>query len=163
MRSLPLAYPGQPDTRSPGSYLWWIAGGQRGSLLAGIGAGVVWMTGQAIAPALLGRAIDSGIAARDGGQLLLWTGLLLVVAVIQAAAGVVRHRFAVTNWLIASFRTQQLVDRKVAALGASLPTQAPPGDIVTLTASDTMRIGGVFDVSARAARSAAARWRPGRR
>ena len=151
MRSLPLADPGQPDTRSPGRYLWWLAGGQRRSLLAGIGAGVVWMTGQAIAPALLGRAIDSGIAGRDWRQLMLWTGLLLLVAVIQAVAGVVRHRFAVTNWLIASFRTQQLVDRKVAALGASLPSQAPPGDIVTLTASDTMRIGGVFDVSARAA------------
>jgi ABC-type multidrug transport system fused ATPase/permease subunit len=151
VRSLPLADPGQPDTRSPGRYLWWIAAGQPGSLLAGIAAGVVWMTGQAIAPALLGRAIDTGVAGRDRGQLLLWTGLLLGVAMVQAVAGVVRHRFAVTNWLVASFRTQQLVDRKVAELGASLPAQAPPGDIVTLTASDTMRIGGVFDVSARAA------------
>jgi ABC-type multidrug transport system fused ATPase/permease subunit len=151
VRSLPLADPGQPDLRTPGRYLWWIARGQKASLLAGIAAGIVWMTGQAVAPALLGRAIDSGVASKDASALLFWTGTLLAVGVIQAVAGVVRHRFAVTNWLIASFRTQQLVDRKVVELGASLPSQAPPGDIVTLTASDTMRIGGAYDVSARAA------------
>jgi ABC-type multidrug transport system fused ATPase/permease subunit len=151
VRSLPLADPGQPDLRTPGRYLWWIASGQKASLAGGIAAGIVWMTGQAVAPALLGRAIDSGIANKDADQLLFWTGTLLAVGVIQAVAGVVRHRFAVTNWLIASFRTQQLVDRKVVELGASLPSQAPPGDIVTLTASDTMRIGGTYDVSARAA------------
>jgi ABC-type multidrug transport system fused ATPase/permease subunit len=151
VRSLPLADPGQPDLGSPSRYLWWIARGQRRSLVAGIAAGVIWMTGQAVAPALLGRAIDTGVAQRDTGQLLLWTGLLLAVGLVQALAGVVRHRFAVTNWLVASFRTQQLVDRKVVELGASLPAQAASGDIVTLTASDTMRIGGVYDVSARAA------------
>jgi len=151
VRSLPLADPGRPNLRSPGHYLWWIAGGQRGSLLAGICAGVVWMTGQAVAPALLGRAIDEGVAAGNTAALLTWTGALLAVAVVQAVAGVVRHRFAVTNWLVASFRTQQLVDRKVVELGASLAAQVPHSDVVTLAASDTMRIGGVYDVSARAA------------
>jgi ABC-type multidrug transport system fused ATPase/permease subunit len=151
VRSLPLADPGRPDLSSPGRFLWWIARGQSRSLLGGIGAGVVWMAGQAVAPALLGRAIDTGIARRDTGQLLFWAGVLFAVGILQAAAGVVRHRFAVTNWLIASFRTQQLVDRKVVELGASLGPQATPGDIVSITAADTMRIGGTFDVSARAA------------
>jgi ABC-type multidrug transport system fused ATPase/permease subunit len=151
VRSLPLADPGQPDLRSPSRYLRWIARGQVPSLIGGIAAGITWMLGQAVAPALLGRAIDSGVAARNNGELILWASVLLAVGIVQALAGVVRHRFAVTNWLIASFRTQQLVDRKVAELGASLPAQTAPGDIVTLTASDTMRIGGVYDVSARAA------------
>ncbi len=151
MRSLPLADPGTPDLRSPARYLWWIAGGQKGSLACGIVAGIIWMLGQAVAPALLGRAIDTGIAGQDTGQLILWSSILLGVGVVQAGAGVVRHRFAVTNWIVASFRTQQLVDRKVVQLGASLPAQVAPGDIVTVTASDTMRIGGSFDVSARAA------------
>ena len=151
MRSLPLTDPGTPDLRSPARYLWWIAGGQKGSLACGIVAGIIWMLGQAVAPALLGRAIDTGIAGRDTGQLILWSSILLGVGIVQAGAGVVRHRFAVTNWIVASFRTQQLVDRKVAQLGASLPMQVAPGDIVTVTASDTMRIGGSFDVSARAA------------
>jgi len=151
VRSLPLADPGQPDLRSPSRYLRWLARGQVPSLIGGIAAGIIWMLGQAVAPALLGRAIDSGVAARNNGELILWASILLAVGIVQALAGVVRHRFAVTNWLIASFRTQQLIDRKVAELGASLPAQTAPGDIVTLTASDTMRIGGVYDVSARAA------------
>ncbi len=153
VRILPLTDPGTPDLRSPGRYLWWVARGQLSSQLGGIVFGVIWMCGQAVTPALLGAAIDQGIAAHDNAALLRWAGLLLAVGIVQAAAGVARHRYAVSNWLVASFRTQQLLDRKIVELGSSLAPQVATGDIVSVTASDTMRIGGMFDVTARAAGS----------
>jgi ABC-type multidrug transport system fused ATPase/permease subunit len=153
VRILPLDDPGTPDLRSPGRFLWWIGRLQWTTLLGGIFFGVIWMSGQAVTPALLGQAIDKGVAAHDTSALLFWAGILLAVGIVQAVAGVARHRFAVSNWLTASFRTQQLLDRTVVQLGSSLGPQVSTGDIVSVTASDTMRIGGTFDVTARAAGS----------
>jgi ABC-type multidrug transport system fused ATPase/permease subunit len=151
VRTLPLADPGTPDLRSAGRYLWWVGRGQLRTLLGGLLFGVVWMSGQALVPALLGRAIDTGVAGRNTSALVGWSLALLGVGLVQAAAGVLRHRFAVSNWLIATFRTQQLVSRQTALLGSSLPAQIPTGDVVSVTAADVFRVGGAFDVSARAA------------
>jgi ABC-type multidrug transport system fused ATPase/permease subunit len=131
--------------------LWWVGRGQLRTLLGGVLFGVLWMSGQALVPALLGRAIDTGVAGRDTAELVRWSLALLSVGLLQAVAGVLRHRFAVSNWLIATFRTQQLVSRQAALLGSSLPAQIPTGDVVSVTAADVFRVGGAFDVSARAA------------
>jgi len=56
MRSLPVADPGVPDARSPFRYLWWIARGQAGPLLIGIGYAILWWLGQAMVPLTLGKA-----------------------------------------------------------------------------------------------------------
>ncbi len=66
MRSLPLSDPGQPDLRSPGRFLLRVAALQRWTILGGITFGVVWMGCQALVPYVLGRAVDEGVAARDG-------------------------------------------------------------------------------------------------
>ncbi len=151
MRDLPLPDPGTPDLRSPGRYLRWVARGQVRTLAGGVFFGVIWMTAQAFVPALLGRAIDSGVAARDTAALLRWSAAVLLVGVVTAGAGVMRHRFAVGNWLTATFRTQQLLSGQVSRLGSALPAQVETGEVVSATAADVFRIGGAYDVSARAA------------
>ena len=60
-----------------------------------------------------------------------------------------RHRAAVTNWLTAASRTQQLVARQAARLGGDLSDQVSTGEVVTVTANDVERIGSAFDVTAR--------------
>ena len=151
MRTLPLADPGTPELRSASAYLWWVFKGQKATMFGGIAAGIVWMGGQALVPAILGKAIDQGVAAKDMTAVVDWAMALLAIGFVQAGAGVVRHRMAVINWLTATFRTQQLVSRKAADLGASLPGQVATGDIVSVTAADVFRIGGAYDVTARAA------------
>ena len=121
MRQLPLADPGVPDHRSPARSLLGVARGQARTLVGGMAFGILWMGSQAFVPALLGRAIDEGIASKDGQRLLQWTALLFAVGLVQALAGIMRHRFAVTNWLCAAYRTVQVVTRKSADLGATLP------------------------------------------
>ncbi|NYG55066.1 ABC transporter ATP-binding protein [Nocardioides perillae] len=149
MRTFPLADPGTPDTRSPGRFLWWMARGQWHTLLAGMGFGVVWMSSQAVMPAVIGRAIDRGVAARDTDALLLWAGVLLVVGLVQAASGVMRHRFAVTNWLTAAYRTVQLVGRHAVHLGGTLPRRVSTGEVVAIGTTDLSHLGQVMDVTAR--------------
>jgi ABC-type multidrug transport system fused ATPase/permease subunit len=114
VRHLPLADPGTADARSPWRFLGWLMKGQWRTLLMGMLFGIVWMVAQAVMPAVIGHAIDDGIAARDVDGLLRWTLTLLGIGLVQAFAGIMRHRFAVTNWLTAAYRTVQLVARQAS-------------------------------------------------
>jgi ABC-type multidrug transport system fused ATPase/permease subunit len=149
VRPLPVQDPGVADHRSPTRFLWWVAKEQAATLVGGMAFGIVWMGAQAVMPAILGRAIDRGVAARDTDQLLLWTGVLLAVGLVQAVAGIMRHRFAVTNWLVAAYRTVQLVTRQVVRLGAALPRKVSTGEVVAIGTSDLSHIGQVMDIMAR--------------
>lgn len=151
VRSLPLADPGRPDLRSPAKFLLWVAGGQRRTLLGAMVFGVVWMGCQALVPAAVGRGLDEGVAAEDRNALVRWVLALLGLVVVQAAAGVARHRLAVFNWLTATYRVQQLLARRAVTLGASLPRRIPTGEVVAVSATDAIAVGAALDITARAA------------
>jgi hypothetical protein len=120
MRELPVPDPGEPDHRSAARYLWWVARSQKRGILAGALSGIVWMVAQAFMPAVIGHGIDAGVTARDGAALALWTCVLFGLGVIQAVAGVARHRNSVLNWAGGAFITAQVTVRKVVQLGATL-------------------------------------------
>ena len=130
-------------------YLWWMAKGQRRTLSLGMFFGIVWMSSQAVMPFVIGRAIDRGVAAKDTEALLWYAGLLFAIGLIQAASGIIRHRFAVTNWLTAAYRTVQLVGRHAVHLGATLPRKVSTGEVVAIGTSDISHLGQVMDASAR--------------
>jgi ABC-type multidrug transport system fused ATPase/permease subunit len=149
VRRLPLDHPGTADHRSPGRFLWWLARGQWRTLAGGMAFGIVWMSTQAVMPAVIGRAIDRGVADHDGRALLGYAGLMLLIGLVQAASGIMRHRFAVTNWLITAYRTVQLVGRHTVHLGGTLPRKVSTGEVVAIGTSDISHLGQVMDVSAR--------------
>ena len=150
MRRLPLDDPGEPDLRSPGRYLRWVARKQRRTLAAGALWGTIAMLCQAVAPAALGRAIDDGIRHHSRGALVGWALVLLALGLTQAVSGILRHRCAVDNYLTAVFRTQQLVVRHAATLGGSLAARVPAGEAANVSATDAASVGRTLDVTARA-------------
>ena len=125
--------------------------GQWRTLAMGMFFGIVWMVSQAVMPAVVGRAIDDGIAAQDTGALVQWTLTMFGIGVLQAAAGIMRHRFAVTNWLTAAYRTVQVVARHATHLGATLPKRVATGEVVAIGTNDLSHLGNAMDVIARAA------------
>ncbi len=151
MRQLPLSDPGIPDVRSPGRYLWWVARGQLPTVIGGMTFGIIWMVAQSVMPAIIGRAIDEGVRADDTRRLWMWALILLGVGVLQAAAGIFRHRFAVQNWLIAAYRTVQVVSRHAVRLGATLPRRVSTGEVVSIGSSDLAHVGNSIEVMGRAA------------
>ena len=151
MRELPLGHPGTPDLRSPARFLLWVARGQLGTLALGIAYGVAWMGALAVVPALVGRAIDQGVAEGDRAGLLRGSALVLAAGLVSAAAGILRHRTAVVNWLTASYRVQQLLVRQAVRLGGSLPRRVPTGEVAAVGSHDAERIGGAMDIVARLA------------
>lgn len=108
------------------------------------------MVGQALIPYVLGRAIDAGVAGADTAALLRWAGALLAVGAVQAGAGVIRHRFAVFNWLVSAYRVQQWIVRQSVRLGGALPQRIPTGEVVSIGATDIMQIGAAMEIQARA-------------
>ena len=151
MKDLPLADPGTPDLRSPGRYLLFVMRAQAGALSGAVFFGIVWMVAQALMPAIIGRAIDEGVAADDTGRLTFWALLLLAAGVTQAVGGVFRHRFSVSLWLDAAYRTVQLVNHKAAQLGATLPKRVATGEVVSVGANDVAHIGNSVDALGRVA------------
>ena len=145
LRDLPHADPGQPDLTSAGRFLRWIGMNQKGILGLGVLWGVLWMGGQALIPGALGAGIQA-ISDRDLPATYRWAGVVLALGLFQAAAGLLRHRMAVTNWITASSRVQQLIVRQAAALGADLPKQVATGEVVAANANDVERIGSAFDI-----------------
>ncbi len=134
---------------SPGAFLWWMARGQWQTLLGGMGFGILAMSCQAVMPAVIGRAIDRGVADKDGSALLTYAGLMLAIGLAQAVTGIMRHRFAVTNWLTAAYRTVQLVGRQAVQLGGTLPRKVSTGEVVAIGTNDLSHLGQVMEVSAR--------------
>ncbi len=149
MRPLPYDHPGTPVLTSPMAFLGWVGRGQWRTLIVGVGFGIVWMVAQALIPATISQAIDQGIIAGDSGALWRWSAALLGLAALTALAGAARHQMAVTNWLRAAFRSVQLLGWHGADTGEALPRHTPTGDVVAAVASDSMRLGGLYDTSAR--------------
>ncbi|MYU16150.1 ABC transporter ATP-binding protein, partial [Streptomyces sp. SID8361] len=149
MRRFPDPDPGNPDHRSPTSYLLWLAAYQRNALFAGALYGIVHVVAQALVPAAVGKAIDTGIIARDQRALLLWGGAVVVLGVVQATAGILRDRAALTTRLGASYRTAQHIARQAARLGAALPKRVAKGEIVNAGVVDIGRLGDALAETAR--------------
>ncbi|WP_336208079.1 ABC transporter ATP-binding protein [Nonomuraea sp. LPB2021202275-12-8] len=145
MRSLPEADPGVPDIRSPLRYLWWNARRQSRALLTGIAFATLWWLGQALVPAVLGKGVDA-VRAEDTRALLTWSAILLGLGLVQAFTGIMRHRYAVFNWLSAAYRTVQLTARHAARLGATLPKRLSTGEVVSVGNSDIAHIGSSMDI-----------------
>ncbi|MEZ0492673.1 ABC transporter transmembrane domain-containing protein [Kineococcus sp. TBRC 1896] len=160
MRSLPLSDPGTPDVSSPTRFLLRTAAQQWRPMVAGSAVGTVWLLSQAVLPAAIGRAVDAGLVGPDGrgdaNALTRWALVVLGLAVVTAAAAITRHRYGVTNWLTACFRTLQQVGRHTAHAGTAVTRELPQGEVLASIASDGPRLADAFDVTQRAVASVAA-------
>jgi ABC-type multidrug transport system fused ATPase/permease subunit len=118
-------------------------------LAAGVLLGILWMVAQALMPYAIGRAVQDGLVERDGSALGVWAGVLLGLGLVQATAGVMRHRVAVFNWLQASYRLAQVVAHHAARAGPAVRARLTTGEVVATVSNDAMRAGGAFDITAR--------------
>jgi ABC-type multidrug transport system fused ATPase/permease subunit len=148
LNRLPLADPGEPDTRSPVRFLVWLARQQLPTVIGGGFFGAIWMGAQGLIPAALGEAINAAVR-RNRAELWTWSAVLLGLGAVQAVAGVLRHRRAVTNFLTAAVRVQQLVARQASDLGGDLTRHVDAGEVASIGTTDVQRIGRLLDVSAR--------------
>jgi ABC-type multidrug transport system fused ATPase/permease subunit len=148
MLALPLPDPGVPETRSPGRFLLWCARRQARVLVSGSCFGILWMVSQAMIPLVLGAGLGA-VVRRSRGEIVAWSLVVLGLGLLQAVAGVLRHRRAVASFLVCASRVQQLVARRASALGGDLARRVATGEVANIGASDIERVGDALDVVAR--------------
>ncbi len=148
MLALPLATPGVPETSTPARFLVWCARKQARVLMSGSFFGIVWMVSQAMIPLALGAGLGA-VVRRSKGEIVLWSLVVLGLGLLQAAAGILRHRRAVLSFCTCASRVQQLVARSAAALGGDLARRVATGEVANIGASDIERVGDVLDIVAR--------------
>ena len=141
---IPFVDPEIPNISSPFSLLWWIAYKQKRLILTGAFFGIVSTVALAMMPGLLGHAVQS-IADHDQRSVNRWALLIIGLGVVQAGAGVMRHRRAISSWIVATTRLKQVLARKATELGADLPRLVTTGEVVSVNNNDVERMSRGFD------------------
>jgi ABC-type multidrug transport system fused ATPase/permease subunit len=150
---LPYADPGDPDVRSGARFLLWLGRNQLGGQLMSLGWGLLHQLGIAGLPLAVGLAVQAVV---DGspGDLALAGGLLALLGAAISVGDTMMHRTAVTNWITAAARVQQLLARKTAELGSLLSRRVAAGEVVAVSTGDVERIGWFVEALSRFGASA---------
>ncbi|MEU3725016.1 ABC transporter ATP-binding protein [Streptomyces sp. NPDC031705] len=145
---LPYPDPGVPDARSGPRFLWWLGRGQLGGQARSLAWGLLHFCGVAGLPYVVGQGVEA-VVDRDGAGLLSAGGLLLLVGAAMAVGDAMLHRTAVTNWITAAARVQQLLARKTAELGSALTRRVAAGEVTAVSTGDVEKIGWFVEAVSR--------------
>ncbi|WP_316751081.1 ABC transporter ATP-binding protein [Streptomyces herbicida] len=148
IQDLPYPDPGLPDARSGPRFLWWLGRNQLGGQLKALAWGLLHFVSVSALPFCVGLSVQA-VVDRSGTRLAL-TGLLMVVCGTGIAVGdTFLHRTAVTNWITAAARVQQLLARKAAQLGSALTRRVAAGEVVAVSTGDVEKIGWFVEAVSR--------------
>ncbi|MFD7163377.1 ABC transporter transmembrane domain-containing protein [Streptomyces violascens] len=155
IRDLPFTDPGEPDVRSGPRFLYWLGRNQLGGQLKSLAWGLLHQCGIAGLPLTVGLAVQAAVD-RSGNRLALAAALNVLLGVAIAVGEMMLHRTAVTNWITAAARVQQLLARKTAELGSVLTRRVAAGEVVAVSTGDVEKIGWFVEALSRFAAAAAA-------
>ncbi|WP_328429329.1 ABC transporter ATP-binding protein [Streptomyces sp. NBC_00443] len=140
IQDLPYPDPGVPDARSGPRFLWWLFRNQLDGQLKALAWGLLHFLSVSALPFCVGVAVQA-VVDRSGTHLALAGGLLAVCCVGNALGDTFLHRTAVTNWITAAARVQQVLARKAAQLGSGLTRRVAAGEVVAVSTGDVEKIG----------------------
>ncbi len=126
-------------------HLGLIARRIRWSVAGAIGAGLAWQAAAITSPLLVRRAIDAGVV--HGGRGALWwaCGGIVVLGVIEAAAGGLRHYFAIRNRALADAQVRDAIFRRALELDARYHDRVGAGDLISRASNDAELVARLFD------------------
>ncbi|MEU2624203.1 ABC transporter ATP-binding protein [Streptomyces sp. NPDC007157] len=148
IQDLPYSDPGVPDARSGPRFLWWLGRNQLGGQLKALAWGLLHFTAVSALPFCVGFAVQA-VVDRSGTRLALTGGLLVLCGAAIAVGDTFLHRAAVTNWITAAARVQQLLARKAARLGSALTQRVAAGEVVAVSTGDVEKIGWFVEAVSR--------------
>ncbi|MGW7727238.1 ABC transporter transmembrane domain-containing protein [Streptomyces canus] len=140
IQDLPYPDPGVPDARSGSRFLWWLFRNQLGGQLKSLAWGLLHFLSISVLPFCVGVAVQA-VVDHSGRRLALAGGLLVLCCVGSALGDTFLHRTAVTNWITAAARVQQLLAHKAANLGSALTRRVAAGEVVAVSTGDVEKIG----------------------
>ncbi|MGW1883902.1 ABC transporter transmembrane domain-containing protein [Streptomyces sp. NPDC001970] len=148
IRDLPFPDPGVPDTRSGFRFLVWLGLGQLRGQFKSLAWGMLHFVSVMALPYGVGFAVQA-VVERSGSRLALAGGLIALATVGIAFGDTMLHRTAVTNWITAAARVQQLLARRTAELGSALTRRVAAGEVVAVSTGDVEKIGWFVEAVSR--------------
>ncbi|MFG2352693.1 ABC transporter ATP-binding protein [Streptomyces sp. NPDC048521] len=148
IQDLPYSDPGVPDARSGPRFLWWLWRNQMGGQLKSLAWGLLHFVSVSALPFCVGLAVQA-VVDRSGTRLALTGGLMLLCGTGIAVGDTFLHRAAITNWITAAARLQQLLARKAARLGSGLTRRVAAGEVVAVSTGDVEKIGWFVEAVSR--------------
>ncbi|MET8615560.1 ABC transporter ATP-binding protein [Streptomyces misionensis] len=148
IQDLPYPDPGVPDARSGPRLLWWLWRNQLGGQLKALAWGLLHFVAVSALPFCVGLAVQA-VVDRSGERLALAGALMLSCGTAVAVGDTFLHRAAVTNWITAAARVQQLLARKAAELGSTLTRRVAAGEVVAVSTGDVEKIGWFVEAVSR--------------
>ncbi|QHA03169.1 ATP-binding cassette domain-containing protein [Streptomyces broussonetiae] len=148
IQDLPYSDPGVPDARSGPRFLWWLWRNQLGGQLKSLAWGLLHFVSVSALPFCVGLAVQA-VVDRSGTRLALTGGLMLLCGTGIAVGDTFLHRTAVTNWITAAARVQQLLARKASQLGSALTRRVAAGEVVAVSTGDVEKIGWFVEAVSR--------------
>ncbi|EST20651.1 ABC transporter transmembrane domain-containing protein [Streptomyces roseochromogenus] len=148
IQDLPYSDPGVPDARSGPRFLWWLWRNQLGGQLKSLAWGLLHFVAVSALPFCVGLAVQA-VVDRSDTRLALTGGLMLLCGTGIAVGDTFLHRTAVTNWITAAARVQQLLARKAARLGSALTRRVAAGEVVAVSTGDVEKIGWFVEAVSR--------------
>ncbi|NUS22748.1 MAG: ABC transporter ATP-binding protein, partial [Streptomyces sp.] len=148
IQDLPYPDPGVPDARSGPRFLWWLFRNQLGGQLRSLSWGLLHFVSVSALPFCVGLAVQA-VVDRSGTRLALAGGLLALAGGAIALGDTFLHRTAITNWITAAARVQQLLARKAATLGSGLTRRVAAGEVVAVSTGDVEKIGWFVEAVSR--------------
>ncbi|WP_055489538.1 ABC transporter ATP-binding protein [Streptomyces sp. TP-A0356] len=148
IQDLPYPDPGVPDARSGPRFLWWLGRKQLGGQAKSLVWGLLHFLSVCGLPFCVGLAVQA-VVERSGARLALTGGLLLLCGAGIALGDTMLHRTAVTNWITAAARVQQLLARRTAVLGSALTRRVAAGEVVAVSTGDVEKIGWFVEAVSR--------------
>src|SRR3954452_15795802 len=140
IQDLPYPDPGVPDARSGSRFLWWLFRNQLGGQFKSLAWGLLHFLSISALPFCVGVAVQA-VVDHSGRRLALAGGLLALCCIGSALGDTFLHRSAITNWITAAARVQQLLARKAALLGSALTRRVAAGEVVAVSTGDVEKIG----------------------
>lgn len=148
IQDLPYPDPGVPDARSGPRFLWWLFRNQLGGQFKALAWGLLHFVSVSGLPFCVGLAVQA-VVDRSGTRLALTGGLMVLCGAGIALGDTMLHRAAVTNWILAAARVQQLLARKTAQLGSALTRRVAAGEVVAVSTGDVEKIGWFVEAVSR--------------
>ncbi|MEU0840571.1 ABC transporter ATP-binding protein [Streptomyces sp. NPDC005962] len=148
IRDLPYSDPGVPDVRSGTRFLVWLGRNQLGGQIKATLWGLLHMAALVCFPVAIGFGVQA-VVDRSGSRLALAGALMVGLTVLTALGDAMLHRAAVTNWITAAARVQQLLARKTVELGSALTRRVAAGEVVAVSTGDVEKIGWFVEALSR--------------
>ncbi|BCL32441.1 ABC transporter ATP-binding protein [Streptomyces aurantiacus] len=148
IQDLPYPDPGVPDARSGPRFLVWLGRNQLGGQLKALLWGLLHFVSVSSLPFCVGFAVQA-VVDRSGARLAAAGGLMALCGVGIALGDTMLHRAAVTNWITAAARVQQLLARRTAVLGSALTRRVAAGEVVAVSTGDVEKIGWLVEAVSR--------------